>query len=119
MVQPTYKGMQAESSRASGSSGSCGGLKEDRELGWPKPSQRRGEVAQERNGNASEKRATPEQRQNKESEKLVADGAPADQIQTVWWKAECRRVAYVIFLWFCFILLTVLKNGVQAQWLGL
>lgn len=48
--------------------GSCGGLKEDRELGGPKLSHRRGEVAQERNRNSSEKRATPEQRQNKESE---------------------------------------------------
>lgn len=48
--------------------GSCGRLKEDRELGGPKPSHRRGEVAQERNGNASEERATPEQRQNKELE---------------------------------------------------
>lgn len=42
-----------------------------------------------------------------------------DQIQTVWWKTECRGVAYAIFLRFCFILFAVLKNGVQLQWLGL
>lgn len=54
-----------------------------------------------------------------EAEDLEWTACLQDQLQTAWWKTECRGVAYAILLRSCFILLAVLKDGVQVQWLGL